>query len=156
MPDPIPAEAVQAALREHMRLRNGDPMSGSEVEDAALIALDALTRAGMVVVAAEDQQALWERAETAEHILSLLTAETPPVPDGTDDDTARRGWAERTVDQWRKYAAHWRAHAETAGRRLSVTRNRLDALIAAGFGATTDTLRELRAVLDATDSSADN
>jgi hypothetical protein len=38
------------------------------------------------------------------------------------------------------------AKAEAA---LALTRERLDALIAAGFGATTDTLRELRAALDA-------
>lgn len=40
--------------------------------------------------------------------------------------------------------------AESAETTLTVTRNRLDALIAAGFGATTDTLRELRAALDDT------
>lgn len=38
--------------------------------------------------------------------------------------------------------------AETTEAALVVTRDRLDALIADGFGATTDTLRELRAALD--------
>ena len=44
----------------------------------------------------------------------------------------------------------WRERAETAKAALTLTRERLDALIAAGFGATTDTLRELRAALDET------
>lgn len=42
----------------------------------------------------------------------------------------------------------WRERAETAEAGNTLTRERLDALIAAGFGATTDTLRKLRASLD--------
>jgi chromosome segregation ATPase len=55
-----------------------------------------------------------ERARKAERSLNLLTAEAPPIPEGTDDDEARRGHAERTVDQWRKYAEHWKMRAEKA------------------------------------------
>lgn len=43
-----------------------------------------------------------------------------------------------------------RERAERAEAVVALTRERLDALIAAGFGAVTDTLRELRAALDDT------
>ncbi|HEY9369927.1 hypothetical protein [Streptomyces sp.] len=49
-----PTEAIEKALRKHMRLRTGDMMSGNEIQDATLIALDALAGAGMAVVSAED------------------------------------------------------------------------------------------------------
>ncbi|MEU8151747.1 hypothetical protein [Nonomuraea sp. NPDC048901] len=61
-----PVEVIEAALREHLRLRLGkraltDAMldkpimlSGSEAADAARIAVDALAGAGLVVVSAED------------------------------------------------------------------------------------------------------
>ena len=47
----------------------------------------------------------------------------------------------------------WRERAERAEAANARTRERLDALIAAGFGATTDTLRELRAALDDQEAS---
>lgn len=59
-----PTELIEAALREHMRVRLGERavedivlareivLSGSEAEDAARIAVDALTGAGTVVAAA--------------------------------------------------------------------------------------------------------
>ena len=61
-----PAELIETALREHMRLKitrttiehaqRGWPiwMSGTEAEDAARIAADALAGAGKVVVSTED------------------------------------------------------------------------------------------------------
>ena len=55
---PSPAEIVEKALRKYMRLRTGDMMSGAEAEDAARIAVDALTGAGMVVVSAEETRAV--------------------------------------------------------------------------------------------------
>ncbi|MFG1683529.1 hypothetical protein ACGFNP_25395 [Nonomuraea sp. NPDC049269] len=47
-----PAELIETALREQMRVCAGVPMSGSEAEDAARIAVDALAGAGKVVVPA--------------------------------------------------------------------------------------------------------
>ncbi|MEU7831351.1 hypothetical protein [Nonomuraea sp. NPDC049129] len=44
----------------------------------------------------------------------------------------------------------WRERAENAEAVVALTRERLDTLIAAGFGAVTDTLRELRAALNDT------
>jgi hypothetical protein len=81
--------------------------------------MDVLAEEGLVVVSAEDLKAL--REETAYCVAALNGAEN-----------RRQMWRER---------------AESADTALTETRNRLDALIAAGFGATTDTLRELRAAL---------
>lgn len=70
-----PAELIEAALREHMRLkitrtRAEDAhrgwtahLSGGEAEDAARIALDALAGAGLVVVPAADYRHVLDRAE---------------------------------------------------------------------------------------------
>jgi hypothetical protein len=55
----------------------------------------------------------------------------------------RKDYSERTGEM-----LEWRERAEQAGAALALARERLDALIAAGFGATTDTLRALRAALD--------
>lgn len=49
----------------------------------------------------------------------------------------------------------WRERAEKAEAVVALTRERLDALIAAGFGAVTDTLRELCAALDDTRETED-
>lgn len=67
-----PVEVIETALRENMRVCAGVPMSGAEAGDA-------LTRAGMVAVSAEDQQALRERAETAERRLAALDELHPLV-----------------------------------------------------------------------------
>lgn len=99
----------------------------------------------LLAVRDEEVERLRAELKQARRHLSALTAEPPPLPDGTGDDEARRGYAERTVDQWRKYGTHWRERAEKAEAANARTRTRLDTLIAAGSGATTDTLRELRA-----------
>jgi hypothetical protein len=59
-----PAEVIEKALREHMRLRLGPtfehktiPLSGAEAEDAALIAVDALKAAGISLVPTGDLRA---------------------------------------------------------------------------------------------------
>jgi hypothetical protein len=66
------------------------------------------------------------RAHKAERSVRALIADPPPVPDGTDDDEARRGYADRTVVQWRKYSTHWRERAETAERQLAEIRRYID------------------------------
>ena len=70
-----PAELIESALREHMRLKitpttiehaqRGWPIrvSGGEAEDAARIALDALAGAGLVVVPAADYRHVLDRTE---------------------------------------------------------------------------------------------
>ena len=58
-----PAELIESALRAQMRVCAGVPMSGGEAEDAARIALDALTGAGLVVVPAADYRHVLDRAE---------------------------------------------------------------------------------------------
>ncbi|WP_433364154.1 hypothetical protein [Streptosporangium sp. CA-115845] len=58
-----PAELIEAALRDQMRVCAGVPMSGSEAEDAARIAVDALTGAGLVVVPAADYRHVLDCAE---------------------------------------------------------------------------------------------
>lgn len=70
-----PAEPIEAALREHMRLKitpttiehaqRGWPIwiSGGEAEDAARIAVDALAGAGLVVVSVEDLRAYLYRGK---------------------------------------------------------------------------------------------
>ncbi|GAA2861429.1 hypothetical protein [Nonomuraea rubra] len=70
-----PTEVIEKALREHLRLRLGKraltdamldkaiPLSGREAEDAARIAVDALTVAGLVVVSEADCRHVLDRAE---------------------------------------------------------------------------------------------
>jgi ATP-dependent Zn protease len=72
----IPADLIEKALREHMRVRLGERafedivlsreimLSGAEAEDAARIAVDALTAAGYSLVRAvtpeeEQEDAAW-------------------------------------------------------------------------------------------------
>jgi hypothetical protein len=43
-----PNELIEKALRENMRVCAGVPMSGSEAEDAARIAVDALKASGLL------------------------------------------------------------------------------------------------------------
>lgn len=82
-----------------------------------------------------------ERAETAEKAIpEILQAKRGWQITYCDEVNARMEWAGRAV------AAEERA--EKAEATLTLARERLDALIAAGFGATTDTLRALRAALD--------
>jgi hypothetical protein len=87
---------------------------------------DVLAEEGLVVVSAEDQNALREEAAYCRDALNGA-------------ENRRQMWRER---------------AEKAEAARTVTRERLDALIADGFGATTDTLRELRAALDDTEEPA--
>jgi hypothetical protein len=82
-----------------------------------------------------------ERAETAEKAIpEILQAKRGWQITYCDEVNARMEWAGRAV------AAEERA--EKAEAALTPARERLDALVAAGFGATTDTLRALRAALD--------
>ena len=58
------------------------------------------------------------------------------------------GYMAARAEQAERERAEWRERAEKAEAARTMTRERLDALITAGFGATTDTLRGLRAALD--------
>jgi hypothetical protein len=58
-----PHEAIEKALRQHMRVCAGVPMSGAEAEDATRIVGEALAGAGLVVVSAEDYRHVLDRAE---------------------------------------------------------------------------------------------
>ena len=70
-----PAELIEAALREHLRIRPQEratatlkagqpiPLSGGEAAYAAQIVLDALAGAGLVVVPTEDLRARDDKME---------------------------------------------------------------------------------------------
>lgn len=64
-----PAELIEKALREQMRVCAGVPMSGSAAEDAARITLDALAGAGLVVVPADELEHLREGIAELEDVI---------------------------------------------------------------------------------------
>ncbi|MEO3869359.1 hypothetical protein ABGB18_11055 [Nonomuraea sp. B12E4] len=88
----IPAEVIEKALRENMRVCAGVPMSGREAEDAARIAIDALAQAGLVSVSAED---LYHVAEIAENYLDMC--EPPPADELERVARLRAALPERTT-----------------------------------------------------------
>jgi hypothetical protein len=99
-----------------------------------------VTKVLYAVMAVRDDELQWLRARVAE-------LEAHPVD--WDAQRRRADLADKDRDSWRERAEK----AEAANAR---TRERLDALIADGFGAVTDTLRELRAALDDTKPETTN
>jgi hypothetical protein len=81
--------------------------------------------------------------------LRSRVAELEAHPVDWDAQRRRADTAENGIAHLERRVAYLEKRCEKAEAARSVTRERLDALITAGFGATTDTLRELRAALDA-------
>lgn len=80
-----PAELIEKALRDQMRVCAGVPMSGSEAEDAARIALDALAGAGLVVVPAEDLRAYLDRGSDLKREVEAMNRLRAALPERTPD-----------------------------------------------------------------------
>ncbi|SET50336.1 hypothetical protein [Nonomuraea wenchangensis] len=88
-----PAELIEKALREHLRLRLGkraltDAMldkpimlSGREAEEGARIALDALAGAGLVVVSAEDLRAYLYRGSDLKREVEAMNRLRAALPE---------------------------------------------------------------------------
>lgn len=134
------------------------PDQGADERLAAVI--DSLTAEEMVLVLAfysADDDFLFAVQEAKRR-----STRAEGWPEGRHAERVRRrlagSWVER-AERAEAIAAerldrlaemdHLRGRAEQAEARIARTRRRLDALITAGFGATTDTLRELRAALSA-------
>ncbi len=111
----------------------------------------------VVGVASEGYRAFWTPtcAELAEVIAAVRDEELKQArkavrrAEGSENYMAKHlAIQDNRVRGFRSEAAKQRKRAEKVEAANTRARDRLDALIAAGFGATTDTLRELRSALD--------